>query len=69
MLDFTGIQVLVGDIVVFVKPRERKLIQGEVLKLTPKGIRVGYYKSIGRGVFVEYTHFLNEGQFVVIDKA
>lgn len=64
MIDFTGNEVNVGDVVVFNVPYYKMLGGSEVLKITPKGIKVYYNDWTGK----RCETFIAEKQFVIIKK-
>ena len=47
MTDIFGKETVVGQKVVIIEPHYHNFISGEVIKITPKGVRVKYTKAWG----------------------
>lgn len=45
--DFWGAETRVGDSIMFIRPRERSLGEGKVIRLTPKRVTVEYERWPG----------------------
>ena len=65
MKDFFGIEVEVGDTVVFIEPRYHNLCVGKIVRFTPKGIRVTYQKLGCSEEFYTRDTFVYNGEFVL----
>lgn len=44
-IDYFGKEVKISDIVVFIEPYYHNFTEGEIIKFTPKGVRVRYTNS------------------------
>lgn len=64
MKDYLGCSVEVGDIVIFNEPHYHNLVNGKIIKFTPKGIRVTYYRDDIVEDWRKRDTFIYEGQFV-----
>lgn len=60
MKDFLNREVYVGDKVVFNEPYYKGLTMGEIVKFTPKGVKIKYRLHYG----LEKESFVYEGDFV-----
>ncbi len=58
MTDFLGHTVKVGDRAVFTGYDRAQLSVGEILKVTPKGVRIKRYATDTTGTFKTSSYFL-----------
>lgn len=66
MKDFCNKEVSIGDTVVFNEPHYKGLVGGEIVKFTPKGVRIKYYLH-DNPARMERDTFVYEGQFVKVE--
>lgn len=64
MVDYLDKEIHIDDKVVIIEPKYHNLVDGVVVKFTPKGIKVRY-KPLGR-TFEKET-FVYNGEFILID--
>ncbi len=63
MKDFFGKECQIGDTVAFNEPHYKGLVSGQIVKFTPKGVRVKYFLH-GNPNYWEKDTFVYEGDFV-----
>lgn len=63
MKDYLGREVSIGDIVVFNEPYYKGLVSGQIVRFTPKGVRIKY-NIHDYPANREKDTFVYEGQFV-----
>ena len=66
MKDYLGCSVEVGDIVIFNEPNYHNLVNGKIIKFTPKSIKVTYYLHDIVEDWRKRDAFIGEGQFVKV---
>ena len=67
MKDYLGNECQVGDTVIFNEPYYKGLVDGKIIRFTPKGIRVAYQLHNRPEEYYKRDTFVVEGQFVRVE--